>query len=86
MGFGVELQDRASFSGMSCEKCKAPIYEHILNGEIFLLNVEPTRYLLDHDPETNKDFVYLGYEIHICEETNELPSCSPIKRLDRTHP
>lgn len=68
MGFGVKLKDRASFSGMSCEKCGAPVYEHILNGETFLLDVEPTRYLRDCDSETNKDFVYLGYPIHVCDE------------------
>ena len=68
MGFGVKIEDRASFMGVTCEKCKAPVYEHIFNGKMFVLEVEPTRYLRDHDPEDKKDFVYIGYEIHSCPD------------------
>lgn len=71
MDFGVKLTERASFAGMTCAKCKAPIYAHILNGETFLLDVEPVRYLRDHDSETNEDFVYLGYPVHRCRDKNK---------------
>lgn len=71
MSFGVKLTARASFQGVTCADCKAPVYEHHLNGEVFLLDVEPERYCRDHDPDTDADFLFLGYRVHRCGKRSE---------------